>query len=52
MTNSINNTNNKNISEIEDFLGKISNAFISAADILMEKNFCNKSNLKKCKRQK
>ena len=52
MTNSTNNTNNKNISDIEDFLGKISNAFISAADIVMEKNFCNKSNLKKCKRQK
>ena len=52
MTNSINNTNNKNISDTEDVLGKIRNAFISAADIVMENNFCYKSNLKKCKRQK
>ena len=49
MTKSILNTNNKNIPKIDDFLGKIKNAFISAADIVLKMNFCNKNNsLKKC----
>ena len=52
MTKSIVNTNNKNIPNIDDFLGKISNAFISAADIVLKKHFRNKNNLKKCKQQK
>ena len=52
MTKSITNTSNKNIPNIDDFLGKIQNAFISAADIVLKKNFRNKSNLKKCKQQK
>ena len=39
VTDSINNTNNKSISDIDDFLGKIENAFISVADILVKKNF-------------
>ena len=42
----------KNISDINYFLGKIQNAFISAADIVIKKNFLNKNNLKKCKQQK
>ena len=33
VTDSIINTNNKKISEIDDFLGKIQGVFISAADI-------------------
>ena len=49
VTNSINNTNNKNISHIEDFLGKI---FISVADTALKKNFRNKNKLKKRKQQK
>ena len=52
VTNSIINTNNKNISDVDDFLGKIQDAFISAADIVLKKNFRNKNNLKKCKQQK
>ena len=52
MTKSITNTSNKNIPNIDDILGKIQNAFISAADIVLKKNFCNKNNLKKCKQQK
>ena len=52
MTKSIISTNNKNISNIDDFLGKIQNAFISAAGIVLKKNFRNKNNLKKCKQQK
>ena len=52
MTNSIINTNNKNISDNDDFLGNIHNAFISAGDIVLKSNFCNKNNLKKCKQQK
>ena len=39
MTNSIINTNNKRISEIDDFLGKIQSAFISAADIALKRTF-------------
>ena len=39
MTNSIINTNNKRISEIDDFLGKTQSAFISAADIALKRNF-------------
>ena len=35
MANSVINTNNKNISDIDDFLGKIQNAFIFAADIAL-----------------
>ena len=49
---SIINTNNKNIPKIDDFLGKIKNAFISAADIVLKKNIRNENNLKKCKQQK
>ena len=43
--NTIINTNNKNISDIDDILEKIQNAFISAADIVLKKNFQNKNNL-------
>ena len=54
MTNSTVKTNNKNISHIDDFSGKIQKAFTSAADIVLKKNNPrrNKSNLKKCKQQK
>ena len=53
MTKSILNTNNKNIPKVDYFLGKIQNAFISAADIVLKMNFCNKNNsLKKCKQIK
>ena len=41
---SIINTNNKNIPKIDDFLGKIKNAFISAADIVLKKNIRNENN--------
>ena len=44
MTNSIINTNNKRISEIDDFLGKIQNFFISAADIVLKTIFVIKVN--------
>ena len=43
---SINNTNNKNISDVDDFLGKIQNAFISAADIILKRIFVIKIILK------
>ena len=46
VTDSINNTNNKNISDIDNVLGK------DTADTVLKKNFCNKNNFKKCKRQK
>ena len=49
VTKSIINTNNKNIPYIDYFLGKFQNAFISAEDIVLKKNFRNKINLKKCK---
>ena len=52
VTNSIINTNNKNISDTVNFLGKIQNAVTSAADLVLKNNFCNKSNLRKCKQQK
>ena len=54
MTNSAIKANNRNISHIDDFLGKIQKAFTSAADIVLKKNNLrrNKSNLKKCKQQK
>ena len=52
MTNSIINTNNKRISEIDDFFGKIQSAFISAADIVLKTIFVIKINWKKCKQQK
>ena len=52
MTKSIININNKNIPNIDYFLGKIQNTFISAADIGLKKNIRNKNNLKKCKQQK
>ena len=39
VTNSIIDTNNKNISEIDDFLGKIKSVFISAADIALKRIF-------------
>ena len=38
--------------DFDDFLGKIQNTFISAADVVLKKNFRNKNNLKKCKQQK
>ena len=46
MTNSIINTNDKRISEIDDFLGKIQSAFISAADIVLKTIFVIKINWK------
>ena len=46
MTKSIIKKNNKNIPKIDDFLRKIQNAFISAANIVMKKNFRNKHVLK------
>ena len=52
VTGSLNNTNNKNISDIDNFLGKIQNTFIFAADIVLKTNFCNKNNFEKCKQQK
>ena len=52
VTDSINNTNNQSISDIDNFLGKIQNTFIFAADIVLKRNFCNKNNFEKCKQQK
>ena len=52
VTDSIININNKNISDIDDFLGKIQNVFIFVADIVLKKNFRNRNKLKKCKQQK
>ena len=37
MTDSIINTNNKNISEIDEFLGKLQSVFISAADSVLKR---------------
>ena len=46
MTNSIINTNNKRISETDDFLGKIQSVSISAADIVLKTIFVIKVNWK------
>ena len=52
VTKSIINTNNENIPNIDDFLGKFQNAVISEAYIVLKNNFGNNNNLKKCKQQK
>ena len=52
VTDLINNTNIKSISDINGFLGKIQNAFISATDIVLKENFRKKKIIKKCKQQK
>ena len=46
MTNSIINTNNKRISEIDNFLGKNQSASISTADIFLKRIFVIKINWK------
>ena len=46
MTNSIINTNNKRISETDNFLGKIQSVSISAADIVLKTIFVIKVNWK------